>query len=1132
MKGVMGMRKYNQDFSQTSRVMLGEEVTWDVFSRDADIGHLWQCRVLGEVKDWYEFFDVPDSFSFRNLSAETLRRMLREMRSRYSSQWVEMCSWVTKAHQLLAQVFLLRCSVVERRALLSTFNNVLKSVAAVYLRKRYARTKCVKCEKQHWCCAHNPVEPEHELKAVLSRSAMDKFLHVCNFLRSVASLKFVWLSSFHFHEKLRDLFSIVTDGIACGQLGFARDMHVNYFFFSIGSKVTETGETMNSFNERVSQHWRNMMLKRDSAWIPGYEVMCQHGVHEFVVVPLCSAGANATKLQRYRLEQMISRSFQCKGNTPFAQKYLKSKLGEYDKMHVARSFQDGKPMRYKRHPCTPRFFDFQKKLSSVQFPTWNEINAAQLDEIRLKLMRQGKQAEQGKKLVRKLPDKQVSILYRQLFDCQKDRNHALALNRLRSTLQDAQRSVPVHKKFVFRTPFCKTLNVHRLMMQHVSQWLSKQTSLHGMYVSVRCTYKLNPSIEDIACNHKKFGAAFGQEARLRCRQKMAWGDRLRRSCVCACELLKRISVSSPAWDNCGHVAVRFFPDMLVPRLAGSNVSSKTRVEPDFEFVSRCLRSHLFRLGRCLKISGASKAWMLLNSRLQSWGVLGNVRHNVIYHREIREALFLISRHAVVSIIDKSKGELCALCPVLAQNMYVTHVVESDKFVRSSLDPEECAQPCFDLLYKLQRLKCCFSIPRDHKWGMLTCIPKSKDIAQKVRVLNSYYKHACKDVFRVACCGGIHLIRCSSLDVFAVDRMRDVLAAVENFNFDLDGLPPHRRSQVKTVFRKFDLDDFFSRCDREMSHKAIDLVLANRQTRHARRNVIVMNLVPGRFVDKHWRADKGPFVRSFGPGLRTLNSGCSRKVWLSTSRVIPKGCVCLPVRLLHEVVDLDFSTGFAWCGKILFRVVSGLATGSPLSVFLALVNVLYCLYSWKLTINNIHKFVNSFLVKKEALKWKLVEWIDDFGLMIACGSKLVEELLVCSLKWFLAGFALKEENPEVYVGMRVHLLPCGHIGLQTWNPNEIWLRHVKFCHDFMQLPRRRMQHAMSSSPKNRLIGFVRGQLIRCLDTCSDREFAISSLRFMCMELFALGYGNQAVKELRNIIAAYPYLHLQPCLPHFQ
>ena len=48
--------------------------------------------------------------------------------------------------------------------------------------------------------------PEHELKAVLSRSATDKFLHVCNFLRSVASLKFVWLSSVNFHDKLHDLF--------------------------------------------------------------------------------------------------------------------------------------------------------------------------------------------------------------------------------------------------------------------------------------------------------------------------------------------------------------------------------------------------------------------------------------------------------------------------------------------------------------------------------------------------------------------------------------------------------------------------------------------------------------------------------------------------------------------------------------------------------------------------------------------------------------------------------------------------------------------------------------------------------------------------------------------------------------
>ena len=74
---------------------------------------------------------------------------------------------------------------------------------------------------------------------------------------------------------------------------------------------------------------------------------------------------------------------------------------------------------------------------------------------------------------------------------------------------------------------------------------------------------------------------------------MTLGDRLRRSCVCACDLLKRMSVSSRSWDHSGHVALRFFPDMLVPRLAGSNVGPKTRVEPDFEFVSRCLRSTYF-----------------------------------------------------------------------------------------------------------------------------------------------------------------------------------------------------------------------------------------------------------------------------------------------------------------------------------------------------------------------------------------------------------------------------------------------------------------------------------------------------------------------------------------------------------
>lgn len=47
-------------------------------------------------------------------------------------------------------------------------------------------------------------------------------------------------------------------------------------------------------------------------------------------------------------------------------------------------------------------------------------------------------------------------------------------------------------------------------------------------------------------------------------------------------------------------------------------------------------------------------------------------------------------------------------------------------------------------------------------------------------------------------------------------------------------------------------------------------------------------------------------RSFGPA--------GRKVWHFTSRVIQKDVFAF--RVLHEIVDLDFSTCFA-CGKILF-----------------------------------------------------------------------------------------------------------------------------------------------------------------------------------------------------------------------
>ena len=122
-------------------------------------------------------------------------------------------------------------------------------------------------------------------------------------------------------------------------------------------------------------------------------------------------------------------------------------------------------------------------------------------------------------------------------------------------------------------------------------------------------------------------------------------------------------------------------------------------------------------------------------------------------------------------------------------------------------------------------------------------------------------------------------------------------------------------------------------------RALQLSLDSRKGPLKRRNFVAVkrrtfdfNCLMPREIQTHTSAP------TKGPWLRTSRSGEREDVYLTTSRNVRKGFGVLPLRLLNEIIACDFNSGYTAVGKQLYRTHRGVTTGSPLSVYLA---VLVC-----------------------------------------------------------------------------------------------------------------------------------------------------------------------------------------------
>ena len=161
------------------------------------------------------------------------------------------------------------------------------------------------------------------------------------------------------------------------------------------------------------------------------------------------------------------------------------------------------------------------------------------------------------------------------------------------------------------------------------------------------------------------------------------------------------------------------------------------------------------------------------------------------------------------------------------------------------------------------------------------------------------------------------------------------------------------------------------------------------------------------------------------------------------------------------------------------------------------------------------------------QYRILEWIDDFLIIVSTNKQELEDELVNIFQEKLRNFGLTDEDPKEYVGLKLLKTKAGFTTCAS-NPNEQYLRRQDFRHA-IRLKKRRFQNALGSAPAQQQRALVKSQLIRCLDCSMSVRRAVETMHDLCKELYTMGYGKHIESTWTTIATTYPYLQLQKWKP---
>ena len=231
--------------------------------------------------------------------------------------------------------------------------------------------------------------------------------------------------------------------------------------------------------------------------------------------------------------------------------------------------------------------------------------------------------------------------------------------------------------------------------------------------------------------------------------------------------------------------------------------------------------------------------------------------------------------------------------------------------------------------------------------------------------------------------------------------------------------------------------------------------------------------------------------------------------MQTSRSYARDWICIHWKQIIEIVKVDLQNAVVQFGASEFLLqTAGIPQGSPSSVFLANLAASFLEYrAWTQAHSHIVEKLNQRFVHILRLRW-----VDDLFTIFVSENPLtdsdVSQVIDAQICAAYEPFGMKIENNREFVGLQVFLSdfsnpitnPGVHLCLKGRSRQEILSGAAK------------MPHAVSNTSKEKLKGYVKGSMMRALDSSSSEVMLYASLQGIFLETSSLCYPRTLFRHV--------------------
>lgn len=1067
---------------------------------------------------------------------------------------VEMLDDLNSLFALVSSLLLHRASVGNRYAhLFRLFNCVDKLCRIWSQRLRF------KVFNKEVCCHHQiPLRDctcdrvSQGVVCPLTQIHAQTILALTDHLRAWIYTYKIFISNFHRDQRLKFFFESIRGAYAQNTFqGYYLDHNTDkdtvYFWMGLHSTFHLIGSTTRSSIQRAWEHRRDVLGMNKRKWQPAYDCWKFLKQDDFICIPLLKFASGISKIEIQSLELHLIKTFQPTLNSPWANQYLLKWNRELRSTLTNKSAAQNKPMRHRRSPPTPPFKDMcwkLKPMENVQYvkTVWRRLlpgtpptrarvvcttTIPRIIDSLVVLYRNNNLQNRSDSLCREMEFMMMAlsviIIQKICVRICLDYAQRIALPIIQF-IRQATRTKEVRPRIhLVRLPVPYRMDRDfRVAVRHCINACAPSLP-EGLICIVTLAWSGNPKVVDTLTNVKTWERQYLTEVPCTCELLRGLGFPQPNRAFHLCSTLRESSlrfVLGEIWGS-GQLAYQFPTHVCIRRIS-QLVAGKSNMRR-----YRVLRHFFYSV-----FTSLTPLYLLRSSPIPPRKFL---TPGVPAHNDVAFIRTVLNDIAVISVVDKRSCEVAVACP-LGRSLASRKIMLSADYRISTTSPEETVvrfQRFWDLHLGAAnpKLKHWFQkLLQKHEFGQGYQVPKFSNMQEKVRPLNSYYKHGFKCVFSFMCMAGLHLIsrlKCPNLHCM---NIKTIVHKFTTFNDEVlrRAVDPLQRWMGYHLYRfKRDIDNFYPRVPREIVAQAWLWLISRRDACPPRRPYVIVRR-SRQFTKK--RGNLG-FLHD-GPPFRCVNRIEDNTRFLLSSA--PRDSVEVfnfPIISGSAVIDLDYSTASCYWASQLWLQVRGVPQGSPLAVLQAILCAVFMetsfLKQWRRH------------VRWKDIFWEGFRWIDDIYIVV-----FVHPLDIAAFEgWFLASLGgcfqplqFKVEDPSTFVGLEIsingNLTGASDWALSTtaYNPNLPTLLAVKSRKRFLAKDYwPRLQPWITARPFSSKVGVLRGMLCRSMDCATNNYVLQRSIFHLCTEWHINGVPNWIITKVLRETGLRTFPWLPPPLP---